>query len=81
MKHPFFAPINWDELYNKKIAPQFIPDVSGADSVENVDPMFVSEQPGISPKDQSDIDKEEQKNFENFTYVSENKLATTEEVK
>jgi len=81
MKHPFFAPINWDELFNKKIAPQFIPDVSGADSVENVDPMFVSEQPGISPKDQSDIDKEEQKNFENFTYVSENKLATTEEVK
>jgi serine/threonine protein kinase len=26
-KHPFFAGINWDDLYHKKIRPPFVPDV------------------------------------------------------
>jgi len=41
--HPFFAMINWRDLYDKKIVPQFKPKVKGKDDTNNFDSTFTSE--------------------------------------
>uniref|UniRef100_H3A2Y5 non-specific serine/threonine protein kinase n=1 Tax=Latimeria chalumnae TaxID=7897 RepID=H3A2Y5_LATCH len=38
--HAFFSPINWDDLMNKKIAPPFVPTVSGPTDLRHFDPEF-----------------------------------------
>jgi len=69
--HPFFKGLDWDALYDKKIKPAWIPDVKGEYDVSNVDPVFVKETPNISPTTASRLDKEDQQNFEGFTYVNQ----------
>ena len=41
--HPFFAPINWDDLYHKRIEPPFNPNVSGDLDLRHFDPEFTRE--------------------------------------
>uniref|UniRef100_A0A665W5P4 Serine/threonine-protein kinase Sgk1-like n=1 Tax=Echeneis naucrates TaxID=173247 RepID=A0A665W5P4_ECHNA len=38
--HPFFSPINWDDLMAKKITPPFIPSVTGPTDLRHFDPEF-----------------------------------------
>lgn len=39
-QHSFFASINWDDLFAKKIKPPFIPNVSGPCDICYIDPEF-----------------------------------------
>lgn len=73
-QHPFFTGINWEKLYKKEIKPSFIPNVKGEADVSQIDPVFIKETPGISPSDPTSIDRADQQNFENFTYVSQSNL-------
>ncbi|KAL7985500.1 hypothetical protein Chor_004070 [Crotalus horridus] len=41
--HMFFAPINWDDLYSKKITPPFDPNVAGPADLRHFDPEFTQE--------------------------------------
>lgn len=43
--HPFFATIDWDKLYHKKIDPPFKPAVSRADDAYYFDSEFTSKTP------------------------------------
>jgi len=47
--HPFFSVIDWDKLLEKQVQPPFIPGVSEADDVSNVDPEFLAETPSETP--------------------------------
>ncbi|KAK7605260.1 hypothetical protein V9T40_007118 [Parthenolecanium corni] len=47
--HPFFATIDWDKLYHKKIDPPFKPAVSRADDAYYFDSEFTSKTPKDSP--------------------------------
>ncbi|PWA14843.1 hypothetical protein CCH79_00020318 [Gambusia affinis] len=38
--HSFFSPINWDDLMDKKVAPPFVPSVSGPTDLRHFDPEF-----------------------------------------
>uniref|UniRef100_A0A3P9NY30 Si:ch211-195b13.1 n=1 Tax=Poecilia reticulata TaxID=8081 RepID=A0A3P9NY30_POERE len=38
--HSFFSPINWDDLMAKKVAPPFVPSVSGPTDLRHFDPEF-----------------------------------------
>uniref|UniRef100_A0A3B3X4Z2 Uncharacterized protein n=1 Tax=Poecilia mexicana TaxID=48701 RepID=A0A3B3X4Z2_9TELE len=38
--HSFFSPINWDDLMAKKLAPPFVPSVSGPTDLRHFDPEF-----------------------------------------
>ena len=73
-KADFFKGLNFEDLYNKKIKPPYVPSVSSAASTENIDPSFTEEKPELTPTDQSQIDKADQQNFNNFTYVSESNI-------
>jgi len=70
-EHPFFAPIDMEALWQKKLKAPFVPNVSGPEDVGQIDPVFIEETPGISPSDPSHIESADQANFENFTYVKE----------
>ncbi|GFO10851.1 serine/threonine-protein kinase sgk1-like [Plakobranchus ocellatus] len=41
--HDFFADINWQDLYDKKITPPYNPNVSGQLDLKHFDPEFVRE--------------------------------------
>ncbi|XP_039623839.1 serine/threonine-protein kinase Sgk2 [Polypterus senegalus] len=41
--HIFFSPINWDDLYNKRIKPPYNPNVNGPADIRHIDPEFTKE--------------------------------------
>ncbi|XP_018096727.1 serine/threonine-protein kinase Sgk2 isoform X1 [Xenopus laevis] len=41
--HVFFSPINWDDLYHKRIAPPYNPNVAGPGDLRHFDPEFTQE--------------------------------------
>uniref|UniRef100_A0A3Q0QVS3 Serum/glucocorticoid regulated kinase 2a n=1 Tax=Amphilophus citrinellus TaxID=61819 RepID=A0A3Q0QVS3_AMPCI len=41
--HTFFSPINWDDLYHKRIAPPYNPNVRGPADTQHIDPEFTRE--------------------------------------
>jgi serine/threonine protein kinase len=47
--HPFFRSIDWDQLYMKEVTPPFMPTISRASDVSNVDPEFLAEVPEETP--------------------------------
>lgn len=49
--HPFFECLNWDDLYDLKITPPFIPIVKSDMSVENFDKEFTDEPVDLTPPD------------------------------
>ncbi len=47
--HPWFATIDWMQLYRKEIDPPFVPSTRQASDVSNVDPEFLAEAPEETP--------------------------------
>ncbi|XP_005392556.1 PREDICTED: serine/threonine-protein kinase Sgk2 [Chinchilla lanigera] len=41
--HIFFSPINWDDLYHKRLTPPFNPNVAGPADLKHFDPEFTQE--------------------------------------
>uniref|UniRef100_A0A3B4AMH8 Uncharacterized protein n=1 Tax=Periophthalmus magnuspinnatus TaxID=409849 RepID=A0A3B4AMH8_9GOBI len=41
--HTFFSPINWDDLYHKRITPPYNPNVRGPADTQHIDPEFTRE--------------------------------------
>ncbi|XP_022448072.1 serine/threonine-protein kinase Sgk2 isoform X2 [Delphinapterus leucas] len=41
--HVFFSPINWDDLYHKRLTPPFNPNVAGPADLKHFDPEFTQE--------------------------------------
>ena len=69
-KHPFFKDIDWEELYNKKIKPEFVPEFDSDEDVKFFDCEFTSEKiedEVKKPKDEND------KEYLNFSYFNEPK--------
>ena len=51
--HVFFESINWPDLYDRKVAPPFVPVVKSEVSVEYFDKEFTDEAPELTPPDES----------------------------
>lgn len=49
MNQPFFQKINWDDVYNKRIQPPFLPQISSATDTSNFDSEFTSVTPVLTP--------------------------------
>ena len=66
--HPFFKDINWEDLYDKKIKPEFVPEFENDEDVKFFDYEFISEKivnEEKKPKDEND------KEYLNFSYFNE----------
>lgn len=68
--HPFFRSINWDDIYNLRIKPPFVPHISHTKDVSNFDEEFTKELPVLTPL-QNDLHEQDQEEFRNFTYTAD----------
>ena len=68
-------------LYNKEIAPPFVPVVHEASDVSHVDPEFLQEVPLETPVQDSQLAAlaQSEGDFDNFTYVNEHNLSELQE--
>lgn len=73
--HAYFRNVNFDDVYNKRIRPPFLPKITSDRDVSNFDSEFTSEAPGETPTDYR-LDKVEQDMFKGFSYVSPWALAS-----
>lgn len=49
MSQPFFRNINWDDIYHKRVAPPFMPQIKNATDTSNFDSEFTSVTPVLTP--------------------------------
>ena len=67
--HPYFEGINWDDAWNKKLTPPFIPDLKGETDLKYFDKMFTNEK--IEESKVSEVPSSiENNNYKGFTYVT-----------
>lgn len=70
-KHSFFKPINFDDLYNKRIKPPFIPNVVADEDVSNFEYEFTCKNPNLSySKINKKLTDKDQKQFGSFDFIS-----------
>ena len=70
-KHPFFKDINWEELYNKKVEPEFVPKIFNELDLGNFDKFFTNENvfEPESEMNSASVLKDNPNEFAGFTYV------------
>ncbi|XP_022083041.1 RAC-gamma serine/threonine-protein kinase-like isoform X2 [Acanthaster planci] len=69
MEHPFFASINWEDLYNKKIEPPFKPSVKSETDTRYFDEEFTAEPVELTPPDENKLSTDAGlPQFEKFSY-------------
>ena len=68
-KHIFFRDINWEMLYDKKVKPEFVPELESEEDVKYFDYEFISEK--IVNEERKSKD-ENDKDYLNFSYFNEN---------
>lgn len=78
--HPFFAPLNFDDVLQKKIDPPFKPTVTDEEDTRNVDKSFLNMPAQISPTpaDPSLVAAASEKEFLDFTYVAKGVMGDQE---
>ncbi|TMW68005.1 hypothetical protein Poli38472_007677 [Pythium oligandrum] len=69
MNHPFFSGIDWEALQQKKIEPEWLPDVVDDADVKYVDNEFINQVPVDTPEWRmlDSVDREREY-FEDFTF-------------
>lgn len=67
--HTFFGGMNWQDMYEKKVKPPFVPhiNVDNDDDTSNFDTMFTDETPNFTPVNEGVLDEHQ---FTEFTYVA-----------
>jgi RAC serine/threonine-protein kinase len=71
MEHPFFGDTNWQELYDKKVTPPFIPQIKSEEDTSNFDDDFTQEPAKLTPPEGEGlaaITEEDDKEFHDFPY-------------
>lgn len=71
-KQAFFRNVSWDDLLMRKVAPPFVPTITGLEDVSNFDEEFTSEKPKLTPpKEARELSGDEQLLFQDFTYLAD----------
>ncbi|KAI1658399.1 hypothetical protein F4813DRAFT_47532 [Daldinia decipiens] len=70
MSQPFFRNIVWDDIYNKRVAPPFMPTIKSATDTSNFDSEFTSVTPVLTPV-QSVLSQSMQEEFRGFSYTAD----------
>ena len=68
--HSYFAGVNWDDVYDKRVSVPFIPKISHPRDVSNFDQEFTNEVPVMTPVDKF-LDDVDQAEFTDFNYISD----------
>ncbi|KAI1081806.1 hypothetical protein F5B20DRAFT_57975 [Whalleya microplaca] len=70
MSQPFFRNIVWDDIYNKRVGPPFMPTIKNATDTSNFDSEFTSVTPVLTPV-QSVLSQAMQEEFRGFSYTAD----------
>ncbi|XP_074600937.1 AKT serine/threonine protein kinase [Brevipalpus obovatus] len=71
MAHPFFAGVNWEDIYQKKVVPPFKPEVKSDTDTRYFDTEFTGESVELTPPDPCNlksISEEELPYFQQFSF-------------
>ncbi|XP_054758907.2 RAC-alpha serine/threonine-protein kinase-like [Lytechinus pictus] len=74
MEHKFFDSINWEDLYERKIRPPFLPQVAHETDTRYFDQEFTLEPAKLTPPGADTLNatlNEEQAQFEKFSYTDD----------
>ncbi|XP_071834760.1 RAC-gamma serine/threonine-protein kinase-like [Apostichopus japonicus] len=74
MEHDFFKPINWEDLYDKKVEPPYKPQVTDALDTRYFDSEFLAEPVKFTPPDENNIDlhlDDDLPEFSKFSYTDD----------
>ena len=67
--HPYFEGINWDDAWNRKLTPPFVPNLKGETDLIYFDKMFTDEK--IEGSKESEVRSSiENIDYQGFTYVT-----------
>ncbi|KAI9029538.1 hypothetical protein CLU79DRAFT_831917 [Phycomyces nitens] len=70
--HPYFDPLDWEDVIQRKLQPDYVPALKSETDLANFDDMFVSMSPRISIVSEASFDGSEMNPtrdpFENFGY-------------
>ncbi|QIW99142.1 hypothetical protein AMS68_004660 [Peltaster fructicola] len=70
MSHAFFRGVDWEDVYNKRVSPPFIPTIKGRADTSNFDSEFTSVTPVLTPV-QSVLSQAMQEEFRGFSYSAD----------
>ncbi|KAG5362073.1 Protein kinase C-like protein [Yarrowia sp. C11] len=73
MAHPYFANVNFDDIYHKRIPPPFVPKITSPTDVTNFDQEFTSETPALTPVTTT-LTSAMQDQFRNFTWMCDDAI-------
>ena len=66
-EHPWFEGFAWDDLLNKKLKMQYIPDIKSQTDISNFDFAYTAQSTSLTYVDPTAIDAETQNQLSNFT--------------
>jgi serine/threonine protein kinase len=72
-EHAFFNGLNWEDVLEKRITPEWMPQIRSDLDVSNFDRQFTSET-ATAPVDEGFVSKSVQMAFNGFTSVCESRL-------
>ncbi|SNX86869.1 probable protein kinase C [Melanopsichium pennsylvanicum] len=67
--HPFFRDVNWDDMFNKRVAPPFCPTLKNPSDTSWFDTEFTSEKPTLTPV-HSVLSAQDQAEFQSFSWTA-----------
>lgn len=70
MEHPYFQDVNFDDVFNCRIQPPYLPELSSEHDYSNFDKEFTSETPRLTPVE-TVLTSEMQEQFRGFSHISE----------
>ena len=74
-EHQFFEDIDWDDAWNRKLNPPFVPELSGETDLRYFDKMFTNEKVEGSKVSEAPSSIVPSNDFKGFTYVTDSAKA------
>ncbi|TFL03230.1 hypothetical protein BDV98DRAFT_565592 [Pterulicium gracile] len=68
-RQPFFKDVSWDDVFNKRIPPPYLPTIKGSADTSNFDEEFTREQPTLTPV-HGQLSSRDQAEFAGFSWVA-----------
>ncbi|KAI8062574.1 kinase-like domain-containing protein [Gongronella butleri] len=69
--HPYFASLNWDDVYNQRLIPPYVPPLESDMDFANFDATFLDMSPTLTPVgSQVDLSQEMQDVFDDYAFTN-----------
>lgn len=74
--HPWFKDVDWEAVFERKIKPEWIPNIKNAEDTSLFDELFTKEEAAVSIENGIGVGSVVQREFDGFTFAQPAKLST-----